>query len=104
MLPRRWSSLAAEPGASSIRRFSLRFGTDSSIHSNDASLKARLKLLAAIVGVLLLQGTIARAQPTQQCSVQSDYPSPLDANGQPIGALVQVNLSSRVGVVLDDLP
>ena len=63
-----------------------------------------MKFLAAIAGVLLLQGTIARAQPTQQCSVQSDYPSPLDANGKPIGALVQVDLSSQVGVVLDDLP
>src|SRR5262249_57373967 len=64
----------------------------------------RMKFLAAIAGVLLLQGTIVRAQPTQQCSVQSDYPSPLDADGQPIGALVQVSLSSQVGVVLDDLP
>src|SRR5262249_56483262 len=42
--------------------------------------------------------------PTQQCSVQSDYPSPLDADGQAIGALVQVDVSSQVGVVLDDLP
>ena len=63
-----------------------------------------MKFLAAIAGVLLLQSTIARAQLTQQCSVQSDYPSPLDANGKPIGALVQVDLSSQVGVVLDDLP
>src|SRR5215472_18875873 len=60
--------------------------------------------LAAIAGILLLQATIARAQPTQQCSVQSDYPSPVDANGKPIGALLQVDLSSQVGVVLDDLP
>src|SRR5262249_18206235 len=63
-----------------------------------------MKVRAAIAGVLLLQGGIARAQPTQQCSVQSDYPSPLDADGMPIGALVQVDLSSQVGVVLDDLP
>jgi hypothetical protein len=45
-----------------------------------------------------------RAQPTQQCSAQSAYPSPLDGNGKPIDALVQVDLSSLVGVVLDDLP
>ena len=63
-----------------------------------------MKFVAVIAAVLLLQGTIARAQPTEQCSVQSDYPSPLDANGKPIGALVQVVLSSQVGVVLDDLP
>src|SRR5262245_62279470 len=63
-----------------------------------------MRFLAAIAAVLLLQGTIARAQPTEQCSVQSDYPSPLDANGNPIGALLQVDLSSQVGVVLDDLP
>jgi hypothetical protein len=63
-----------------------------------------MRVVATIVAVLSLQGSIARAQPTQQCTVQSDYPSPLDANGKPIGALVQVDLSSQVGVVLDDLP
>jgi len=63
-----------------------------------------MKSLAVVAGILLLQAPICRAQPTQQCSVQSDYPNPLDANGKPIGALVQVDLSSQVGVVLDDLP
>ncbi len=59
--------------------------------------------LALIIAMLLVPGSIV-AQPTQECSVQSDYPSPLDANGKPIGALLQVDLSSQVGVVLDDLP
>ena len=63
-----------------------------------------MKFVAAIASVLLLQGSMARAQPTQQCTVQSDYPNPLDANAKPIGALVEVDLSSQVGVVLDDLP
>jgi hypothetical protein len=53
-----------------------------------------MKSVAVIAGVLLLQVAISRAQPAQQCSVQSDYPNPLDANGKPIGALVQVDLSS----------
>src|SRR6476660_5630630 len=63
-----------------------------------------MKSVAAIAAVLVLSAMIARAQPTQQCGVQSDYPNPMDANGKPIGALVQVDLSSQVGVVLDDLP
>src|SRR5881392_911799 len=63
-----------------------------------------MKSVAAIAAVLMLQGAIARAQPTQQCSFQSDYPSPVDANGKPIGALVEVDLYSQVGVVLDDVP
>ncbi|TMA74236.1 MAG: hypothetical protein E6J77_24120, partial [Deltaproteobacteria bacterium] len=60
--------------------------------------------MAAIAAVLMLQGTIARAQPAQQCSIQSAYPSPVDANGKPIGALVEVDLYSQVGVALDDVP
>jgi hypothetical protein len=63
-----------------------------------------MKNLAAIAAVLIIQAVAARGQPTQQCSLQSDYPSPLDGNGKPIGALVRVDLSSQVGVVLDDLP
>src|SRR5437667_2559234 len=63
-----------------------------------------MKSVAAIAAVLMLQGTIARAQPAQQCSIQSAYPSPVDANGKPIGALVEVDLYSQVGVGLDDLP
>ena len=63
-----------------------------------------MKSLVVITGVLMLQAAISHAQPTQQCSVQSDYPNPVDADGKPIGALVQVDLSSQVGVVLDDLP
>src|SRR5207247_2348811 len=63
-----------------------------------------MKSVTAIAAVLMLQGAIARAQPTQQCTFQSDYPSPVDANGKPIGALVEVDLYSQVGVVLDDVP
>src|SRR5213592_5128243 len=63
-----------------------------------------MKSVAAIAAVLMLQGAIARAQPTQQCSFQSDYPSPVDADGKPIGALVEVDLYSQVGVVLYDVP
>ena len=65
MLPGCLRRLAPEPEG----RFPLRFCT------------------AAIAGVLLFQGTITRAQPTQQCSVQGDYPSPLDADGKPIGEI-----------------
>src|SRR5437773_12059943 len=60
--------------------------------------------VAAVAAVLMLQGTIARAQPPQQCSIQSDYPSPAHATGKPIGALVEVDLYSQVGVALDDVP
>src|SRR2546430_4518357 len=60
-----------------------------------------MKSVAAITAVLMLQCTIARAQPTQQCSFQSDYPSPTDANGKPIGALVEDDSYSQIRVVLD---
>src|SRR5262249_61419832 len=43
-------------------------------------------------------------QPTQECRVQGCCASPGGADGHAIGALVQVDVSAQVGVVLDDVP
>src|SRR5262245_18586759 len=65
-------------------------------------IRASLRILAATTCLL---GAHAHAQTSmQQCTLQSSYPNPVDADGNPIGALVKVNFRSRIGVVLDELP
>src|SRR5438477_344528 len=56
------------------------------------------------LGLLLLCGADVASAQTQQCSIQGTYPNPLDQSGHPIGSLLQVSFSSKVGVVLDDIP
>src|SRR5215831_8070136 len=59
-----------------------------------------------VVAALLLMAASGQtsADVTQQCTVQSSYPNPVDENGDPIGSLLKVDLVSRVGFVLDDIP
>jgi hypothetical protein len=65
-------------------------------------IRASLRILAATTCLL---GAHAHAQTSmQQCTLQSSYPNPVDADGNPIGALVKVSFRSRIGVVLDELP
>src|SRR5262249_50844711 len=65
-------------------------------------IKASLRILAATT--CLLGGHAPAHTSIQQCTVQSPYPNAVEAEGNPIGALVKVNVRSRIGVVLDDLP
>src|SRR5215831_3293644 len=63
----------------------------------------RFRLIVAALLLIAAPGT-APADVTQQCTVQGSYPSPVDENGDPIGSLLRVNVASRVGFVLDDVP
>jgi len=62
-----------------------------------------LYVVAAVLLSLALPGNVS-ADVTQQCALQTSYPNPLDANGDPVGSLLKVDLLSKVGFVLDDIP
>jgi len=63
----------------------------------------RFCLVVAALFLMTASGQTS-ADVTQQCAVQSSYPNPVDENGDPIGSLLKVDLVSRVGFVLDDIP
>ena len=72
--------------------------------SKSRAIIRRYRYAGFVAGALLLMPGNTSADVTQQCTVQSSYPSPLDQNGDPIGSLLKVDLVSRVGFVLDDIP
>src|SRR5262245_47558522 len=74
--------------------------------SKSKAIVRRYRYAWFLAGALLLIAAPGKASAdvTQQCTVQSSYPSPLDPHGDPIGSLLKVDLASRVGFVLDDIP
>src|SRR5439155_4869120 len=65
----------------------------------------RFKASTRILATACLLGASAYAQTsTQQCTFQSSYPNPVDADGNAVGALLKVSFKSQIGLVLDEIP
>ena len=66
--------------------------------SKSRAIIRRYRCAGIVAGALLLMPGKTSADVTQQCTVQSSYPSPLDQNGDPIGALLKVDLVFASGI------